>query len=77
MFGIDEMSAIINPPQGAILGVGAASDAPIVKNGQIVVGKKMTLTLSCDHRVIDGAEAAQFMRTLRALLENPVLFLSE
>lgn len=77
MFGIDEMTAIINPPQGAILGVGAASDAPLVKNGQIVAGKKMTLTLSCDHRVIDGAEAAQFMRTLRSLIENPVLFLSE
>ncbi len=77
MFGIDEMTAIINPPQGAILGVGAASDTPMIKNGQIVAGKKMTLTLSCDHRLIDGAEAAQFMRTLRQLIENPVLFLSE
>lgn len=77
MFGIDEMTAIINPPQGAILGVGAASDVPVVKNGQIVPGKRMTLTLSCDHRIIDGAEAAQFMRTLRQLIENPILFLSE
>ncbi len=77
MFGIDEMSAIINPPQGAILGVGAASDVPVVKNGQVVPGKRMTLTLSCDHRIIDGAEAAQFMRTLKQLIENPILFLSE
>ncbi len=77
MFGIDEMTAIINPPQGAILGIGAASDVPVVKNGQVVPGKRMTLTLSCDHRLIDGAEAAQFMKTLRELIENPILFLSE
>jgi pyruvate dehydrogenase E2 component (dihydrolipoamide acetyltransferase) len=77
MFGITEMTAIINPPQGAILGVGAISDVPVVKNGAIVPGKKMVLTLSCDHRIIDGAEGAQFMRTLKQLLENPVLFLSE
>lgn len=77
MYGVDEMTAIINPPQGAILGVGAASDVPVVKNGQVVPGKKMTLTLSCDHRLIDGAEAAQFMRTLKELIENPILFLSE
>ncbi len=77
MFGIDEMVAIINPPQGAILGVGAASDVPVIKNGQVVPGKKMTFTLSCDHRLIDGAEAAQFMRTLKELIENPILFLSE
>ncbi|MCE5293290.1 MAG: 2-oxo acid dehydrogenase subunit E2 [Chlamydiales bacterium] len=77
MYGIDEMTAIINPPQGAILGVGAASDTPVVKNGQVVPGKKMTFTLSCDHRLIDGAEAAQFMKTLKTLIENPILFLSE
>ncbi len=77
MYGVDEMTAIINPPQGAILGVGAASDTPVVKNGQVVPGKKMTFTLSCDHRLIDGAEAAQFMRTLKELIENPILFLSE
>lgn len=77
MYGVDEMTAIINPPQGAILGVGAASDTPVIKNGQVVPGKKMTFTLSCDHRLIDGAEAAQFMRTLKELIENPVLFLSE
>jgi pyruvate dehydrogenase E2 component (dihydrolipoamide acetyltransferase) len=74
---VTEMTAIINPPQGAILGVGAVSDAPMVKNGALVAGKKLVLTISCDHRVIDGAEAAQFLRTLKQLLENPVLFLSE
>jgi pyruvate dehydrogenase E2 component (dihydrolipoamide acetyltransferase) len=77
MFGVTEMTAIINPPQGAILGVGAVSDAAIVKNGAVVAGKKLVLTISCDHRVIDGAEAAQFLRTLRQLLENPMLFLTE
>lgn len=77
MYGVNDMTAIINPPQGAILGVGAAQDVPVVKNGQIVPGKRMSLTISCDHRVIDGAEAAQFMRTLKQLIENPILFLSE
>ena len=76
MFGVSEMLPIINPPQGAILGIGAVTDAPMVKNGQIVAGKKMVLTLSCDHRIIDGAEAAQFMRTLKLFLENPLLFLT-
>ena len=77
MFGITEMYPIINPPQGAILGVGAAQDAVMVKNGQCVAGKKMVLTLSCDHRIIDGTIAAQFMQTLRKLLENPLLFLTQ
>lgn len=77
MYGVNDMTAIINPPQGAILGVGAAQDVPVVKDGQIVPGKRMSLTISCDHRVIDGAEAAQFMRTLKQLIENPILFLSE
>lgn len=77
MFGVTEMTAIINPPQGAILGVGAVSDVAVVKDGTIVPGKKLVLTLSCDHRIIDGAEAAQFMRTLKTLLENPILFLVE
>jgi len=77
MYGVNDMTAIINPPQGAILGVGAAQDVPVVKDGQVVPGKRMSLTISCDHRVIDGAEAAQFMRTLKQLIENPILFLSE
>jgi pyruvate dehydrogenase E2 component (dihydrolipoamide acetyltransferase) len=76
MFGISEMIPIVNPPQGAILGIGAIMDTPVVKNGLVAAGKKMVLTLSCDHRIIDGAEAAQFMRTLKQLLENPLLFLT-
>ncbi|MBS0656544.1 MAG: pyruvate dehydrogenase complex dihydrolipoamide acetyltransferase [Verrucomicrobia bacterium] len=73
MYGITEMTAIINPPQGAILGIGAVSDEAVVKNGAIVPGKRMVLTLSCDHRIIDGSEAAQFMRTLKQLIEHPLL----
>lgn len=77
MFGVTEMTAIINPPQGAILGVGAVVDAPVVRDGLLAVGKKLVITLSCDHRIIDGAEAASFTRTLKQLLENPLLFLTE
>lgn len=75
MFGITEMTAIVNPPQGAILGVGAITDTAMIKNGAVVAGKRLVLTLSCDHRIIDGAEAAQFMRTLKELIENPLLLL--
>ncbi len=75
MYGISSFDAIVNPPQGAILAVGAVADAPVVRNGQVVPGKVMTLTLSCDHRIIDGAEAAQFMKTLKELLEHPLLCL--
>ncbi len=77
MFGITEMTPIINPPQGAILGVGAVSDAPFVHDGAIRIGKKVVLTLSCDHRIIDGSDGAKFVRTLKELLEHPALFLSE
>jgi pyruvate dehydrogenase E2 component (dihydrolipoamide acetyltransferase) len=76
MYGITEMTPIVNPPQGAILGVGAIFDAPMVKNGAIVPGKKLVLTLSCDHRIIDGSAAAQFLKTLKELIENPLLFLT-
>lgn len=76
MYGITEMTPIVNPPQGAILGVGAIFDAPFVKNGAIVAGKKLVLTLSCDHRIIDGSSAAQFLKTLKELIENPLLFLT-
>lgn len=72
MFGITRFSAIINPPEASILAVGATRDEPVVKNGQIVPGKRMTLTLSCDHRVFDGAEGARFMATLKQILENPI-----
>jgi pyruvate dehydrogenase E2 component (dihydrolipoamide acetyltransferase) len=77
MFGVTDFQAIINPPQAAILAIGTVRDTPVVKNGQIVPGKMLSATLSCDHRAIDGAEAAAFMQTLRQLLENPILFLSE
>lgn len=71
MFGVEEFSAIINPPESAILAVGAAREEVIVKNGSMRAGHKMTLTLSADHRTIDGTTSAQFMARLKALLENP------
>jgi pyruvate dehydrogenase E2 component (dihydrolipoamide acetyltransferase) len=71
MYGIEEFTAIINPPNAAILAVGAIRDVPVVENGQVVPGKRMKVTLSSDHRVLDGATAAEFLSTLRQLLENP------
>jgi len=71
MFGIEEFSAIINPPQSMILAVGAIRDKAIVKQGQIVPGKRMKMTLSVDHRALDGAMAAVFLDNLRKTLENP------
>jgi len=76
MFGIEEFTAIINSPDSCILAVGSIIEKPIVKNGQIVVGNMMKVTLSCDHRVVDGASGAQFLQTLRAMLENPVRMLA-
>lgn len=75
MFGISEFVAIINPPQAAILAIGGIEDKAIVKNGQIVAGKTMKLTLSADHRVLDGADAAKFLKTLQKYLESPSLLL--
>ena len=75
MFGALEFQAILNPPQAAILAVGGILDAPVVKEGQVVAGKTMNLTLSCDHRVIDGALAAQFLQEVKRLLERPALLL--
>lgn len=72
MFGIETFTSIINQPNSAILSVGAIIEKPIVKNGQIVVGNTMKLSLACDHRVIDGATGAQFLQTLRTYLENPL-----
>ncbi|NGX53738.1 MAG: Dihydrolipoyllysine-residue acetyltransferase component of pyruvate dehydrogenase complex [Chlamydiae bacterium] len=72
MFGITEFGAIINPPQAAILAIGGIEDRPVVKEGQVVAGKTLTLVISADHRVIDGVAAAQFLKTLQQLLENPV-----
>jgi len=76
MFGIDEFSAVINPPEGAILAVGQTRDEPVVKNGAVVPGKKLAMTLSCDHRVVDGAVGAAFLAELRALLEHPMRILT-
>lgn len=75
MFGISEFVAIINPPQAAILAIGGLEDKAVVKNGQIVPGKTMRLTLSADHRVLDGADAAKFLKTLQKYLESPSLLL--
>ncbi len=71
MFGVDHFTAIINPPNTAILAVGAAIEQPVVRNGQLAVGHQMSATLSLDHRVIDGAMAAQYLQTLKGLMENP------
>jgi len=75
MFPVDEFSAIINPPEGAILAVGAIGDKPVVVNGQLAVGRRMRVTLSCDHRVMDGAMAARFLADLKAVLEAPLAVL--
>jgi pyruvate dehydrogenase E2 component (dihydrolipoamide acetyltransferase) len=75
MYGIDEFTAIINPPDACILAVGGIKETAIVKNGQIVAGNLMKLTLSCDHRVVDGATGAAFLQTVKNLLENPVTML--
>ena len=71
MYGVDNFSAIINPPNVAILAVGAALKKPVVRNDQLIVGQEMSGTLSCDHRVIDGAMAAEYLQTLKQLIENP------
>jgi pyruvate dehydrogenase E2 component (dihydrolipoamide acetyltransferase) len=73
MFGITEFSAIINPPQACIIAVGAGVEKPLVKNGQIEIGTTMMATLSCDHRVVDGAVGAQFLQAFQKYIQNPVL----
>jgi pyruvate dehydrogenase E2 component (dihydrolipoamide acetyltransferase) len=75
MMGIDRFSAIINPPNAAILAVGTTVAKPVVVGGAIVAGQRMSLTLSCDHRVVDGATGAQFLTTLRELLEHPAMLI--
>lgn len=73
MFGIEEFTAIVNPPDACILAVGAIREVPVVKDGMVVPGHTMKLTLSCDHRVVDGASGSAFLQTLKAMLEEPVL----
>jgi pyruvate dehydrogenase E2 component (dihydrolipoamide acetyltransferase) len=72
MFGIDSFTAIINPPDACILAVGGISQEPVVKGGQVVPGNVMNVTLSCDHRVVDGATGSAFLQTLKRLLEEPL-----
>jgi pyruvate dehydrogenase E2 component (dihydrolipoamide acetyltransferase) len=72
MFGIDEFTSIINPPDSCILAVGGISQIPVVKNGTVVPGNVMKVTLSCDHRVVDGATGSAFLQTLKSLLEEPL-----
>ena len=75
MFGIEEFTAIVNPPDACILAVGGIKETPIVKNGQIVPGNVMKVTMSCDHRAVDGAVGSAFLKTLKGLLEDPVRIL--
>jgi pyruvate dehydrogenase E2 component (dihydrolipoamide acetyltransferase) len=76
MFGIDEFAAVINPPEGAILAVGQVRDEPVVRAGAVVPGKRLSMTLSCDHRVVDGAVGAAFLAELRELIERPMRILT-
>lgn len=77
MFGIDEFTAIVNPPDSCILAVGGIQQVPVVKNGQVVPGNVMKVTLSCDHRVVDGAVGSAFLNSFKNYLENPVLLLGK
>ena len=72
MFGVEEFTAIINPPNSAILAIGEIRDTPVVEDGEVVPGKRMKVTLSCDHRVVDGALGAQFLDSVRSYLEEPM-----
>jgi pyruvate dehydrogenase E2 component (dihydrolipoamide acetyltransferase) len=77
MFGIDEFTAVINPPEGAILAIGAMTPRPVARDNEVVIKQTMRVTMSCDHRAIDGAIGAQFLRTFKQIMENPLyLFLS-
>lgn len=73
MYGIKQFTAIINPPEAAIIAVGSATPTPVVRNGEIVIRNIMHVTMSCDHRVIDGATGARFLQTFKQMLENPIL----
>ncbi|HEV2708391.1 MAG TPA: 2-oxo acid dehydrogenase subunit E2, partial [Pyrinomonadaceae bacterium] len=75
MFGIDEFTAVINPPEAAILAVGQMTAKPVVREGEVTVRQIMRVTMSCDHRVIDGATGAKFLQTFKKILENPILLM--
>jgi pyruvate dehydrogenase E2 component (dihydrolipoamide acetyltransferase) len=76
MFGVDEFTALINPPEAAILAVGAATPSAVVRDGQVTVRQMMRVTLSCDHRIVDGATGAKFLQTLKKILENPLYLIA-
>lgn len=76
MFGVEEFSAIINQPESAILAIGAIIDTPVARNGSVVIRPMMKLTLTYDHRIIDGAKAAAFVGTLKEIIEEPLLALA-
>ncbi len=76
MFGIDEFTAVINPPEAAILAIGAVAPKPVAREGELVVRQMMRVTMSCDHRVIDGATGAKFLQTFKKILENPILLMA-
>ena len=71
MYGIERFTAILNPPEAGILAVGAVLEVPVVEDGQVVVGKRMTVSMSCDHRVIDGALGARWLQAFAELIEKP------
>ena len=73
MFGIDQFTAIINPPEAGILAIGAIEKKPVVIKGEVQLRSRLRVTMSCDHRVIDGAIGARFLQTLRRMLENPLM----
>ncbi len=75
MFGIEEFTAIINPPNACILAIGAIRDVPVVKDGAVVPGKRMKVTLSCDHRIVDGAVGSRFLADVKRYLEEPLSML--
>ena len=75
MFGVEQFVAVLNPPQAAILAVGAVEERPVARDGEVVVRPLMTMTLTCDHRALDGAAASDFLRTVKAFLEEPGLML--
>jgi pyruvate dehydrogenase E2 component (dihydrolipoamide acetyltransferase) len=75
MFGIESFTAIVNPPDSCILAIGGIKEVPVVKNGQVVPGNVMKVTLSCDHRVVDGAMGSSFLQTFKQYMENPAAML--
>jgi pyruvate dehydrogenase E2 component (dihydrolipoamide acetyltransferase) len=72
MFDIDQFTAVINPPEAAILAIGSITQKPVIEGGEVVARRRMRVTMSCDHRIIDGATGARFLQTVKLMLENPL-----